>query len=297
MMRYYAQKFGFGRKLPWAAIGVVALAGSVLFVLENTTAIRAQSAQTAAAPLPSFEVATIKKSRAGDPPWGPNFRPGKFIERAQTINLVISLAYNVYPLKIFGAPSWVSSERYDIQAKESDATAEELRNLPRAKAMEEQALLLQSLLADRFGLKVSHQTRELPVYALVVAKSGPKLHQVMPDDKRPHVQLGAGQLTFRACPMASVVTVMSNVMHRTVLDQTGLKGNYDFTVQWNRNQTMSGMPREPGGGSPASDAASLDSSGPSFFTALREQLGLKLESKKAPVDVIVIDHIERPTEN
>jgi uncharacterized protein (TIGR03435 family) len=225
------------------------------------------------------------------------FQPGRFTAKVATINLVIALAYSVYPFQIFGAPSWVNSERYDIQAKESDATAEELRKLPPERAVENQALLLQSLLADRFGLQVSRQSKELPIYALVVAMGGPKFQQAKPDDKGPDVQLGAGQLTFRACPMATVVTVMSNVMHRTVLDRTGLKGNYGFTVQWNRNQTMSGMPREPGGGSPEPDAASLDSSGPSFFTALREQAGLKLESTKGPVDVIVIDHIEKPSEN
>jgi hypothetical protein len=112
------------------------------FAVISAPPIPAQTAQTANAPLPSFEVATIKKSRPGDPPWGPSFRPGRFTGRAQTIILVIAPAYNVYPLKIFGAPSWVSSERYDIQAKESDATAEELRKLPPAKVMEKQALLL-----------------------------------------------------------------------------------------------------------------------------------------------------------
>jgi uncharacterized protein (TIGR03435 family) len=163
--------------------------------------------------------------------------------------------------------------------------------------MEKQALLLQSLLADRFGLKVSQQSKELPVYALVVAKGGPRFQQAKPEDKRPDIRLGAGQLTFLACPMAIVVAVMSNQMHRTVLDQTGLKGNYDFAIQWRKDQTMWGMPREPRGVDPGPDAAPPDPSGPSFFTALQEQLGLKLESTKGPVDVIVIDHIERPSEN
>jgi uncharacterized protein (TIGR03435 family) len=157
--------------------------------------------------------------------------------------------------------------------------------------------LLQSLLADRFHLLVSHQSKELPAYALAVAKGGPKFQEAKPDDKGPDIGVGPGQLTFRACPMATVVTVLSNQMGRTVVDQTGLKGNYNFTVQWRKDQTMSGMPREQVGGVPAPDAAPLDYSGPSFFTALQEQLGLKLESTKIPTDVIVIDHIERPTEN
>ena len=292
-----AFKPSFGRKLLLAGVGIAVVAGPVVCGLVNTPQIRAQSAQATAAPLPSFEVASIKKSRSDELPWGPSFQPGRFTGRAQTINLVIALAYNVYPLQIFGAPSWVNSERYDVQAKESDATAEELGKLPPAKAMGQEALLLQSLLADRFGLKVSHQTKELPVYALVVAKDGPKFQQAKPDDKGPDIRLGAGQLTFLACPMAIVVAVMSNQMHRTVLDQTRLRGNYDFAVQWTKDQTISGMPRELRGGDPGPDAAPPDSSGPSFFTALQEQVGLKLESTKGPVDVIVIDHIERPSEN
>ncbi|MGO8792123.1 MAG: TIGR03435 family protein [Terriglobia bacterium] len=292
-----AFKPSFGRKLLLAGVGIAVVAGPVVCGLVNTPQIRAQSAQATAAPLPSFEVASIKKSRSDELPWGPSFQPGRFTGRAQTINLVIALAYNVYPLQIFGAPSWVNSERYDVQAKESDATAEELGKLPPAKAMDRQALLLQSLLADRFGLKVSHQTKELPVYALVVAKGGPKFQEAKTDDKGPDVQLDAGQLTIRAYPMAIVVTVMSNVMHRTVIDQTGLKGNYDFTVQWRKDETMSGMPRGLRGGDPGPDVAPPDSSGPSFFTALQEQVGLKLVSTKGPVEVIVIEHIERPSEN
>jgi uncharacterized protein (TIGR03435 family) len=265
--------------------------------LATTPQGRAQSAQAAGAPMPTFEVTSIRLNRSGDLRAGALFHPGRFTARAATINLVIALAYNVYPLKIFGGPSWITSERYDIQAKESDGMAEELRNFPPEKVGEKQALLLQSLLAERFGLKVSHQTKELPVYALVVAKGGPKFHEAKPDYKGPDLPWGPGQFTLRNSPMATLVAVMSNQMGRMVIDQTGLKGNYDFTVQWRKDQTISGMPREPVGGVQGPDAAPLDSFGPSFFTALQEQLGLKLESTKAPVDVIVIDHIEKPSEN
>jgi uncharacterized protein (TIGR03435 family) len=266
-------------------------------VLVSAPQGRGQSAQAAGAPLPTFEVTSIRMNRSGDLRAGALFHPGRFTARAATINLVIALAYNVYPLRIFGAPSWVNSERYDIEAKESDGMAEELRNFPPEKVGEKQALLLQSLLADRFGLRVSHQTKELPVYALVVAKGGPKFQEAKPDYKGPDLPWGPGQFTLRNSPMATLVAIMSNQMHRMVVDQTGLKGNYDLTVEWRKDQNMLGMPREPVGDTRGPEAPPPDSSGPSFFTALQEQLGLKLESTKAPVDVIVIDHIERPTEN
>lgn len=295
--RPQGQNTFIGKKLLLAAIGVAVIAGPVLFGFMIGPQVNAQSAQPPAAPAPSFDVASIKKSRFDELPWGPNFKPGRFLCRAQTINLAIAVAYNVYPLRIVGAPGWVNSEKYDIEAKESEATAEELAKLTPAQAMEKQALMLQSLLADRFGLRVSHQSKELPVFALVVVKGGPKFHEAKPDDKTPDLPWGPGQFTLRNSPMATLVTIMTNQMNRMVIDQTGLKGNYDFTVQWRKDQTMSGMPREPRGGDPGSDPAPLDSPGPSFSTALQEQLGLKLESTKAPVDVIVIDHIDRPTEN
>lgn len=277
--------------------GILHLLNSCLAAVALALACSLQvHAQSAAAPPPSFDVASIKKSTFGEPPWGPGFKPGRFIERSQTINLAIAVAYSVYPLRIYGAPGWVNSEKYDIEAKESEATAEELAKLPPAQAMEKQSPMLQSLLAERFGLKVSHQSKELPVFALVVAKGGPKFQEAKPDYKDPD-SWGLSQFTLRNSPMSTLVTIMSNQMHQMVIDETGLKGNYDLTVQWRKDQTMSGMPREPRGGDSATDPTPLDSSGPSFSTALEEQLGLKLESTKAPVDVIVIDHIERPTEN
>jgi len=278
----------------------------------NALQIPAQSPQTNGAPLPTFEVATIRLNRSGDLRAGALFRPGRFVTRAATINLVIALAYNVYPLKIFGGPNWVTSERYDIQAKESDATAEELRKLPPEQAMEKQALLLQSLLADRFQLKLTRGTKELPAYALVVAKNGPKLQEAKPVDTptdapsapggHPHgpmMRMGRGELNGQGVGLGFLASVLSQQLGRQVLDQTGLKGNYDLALKWTPDQgegmMMGGPP--PGGGPPPDGAPPPDASGPSIFTALQEQLGLRLEATKAPADVLTIDHVEKPSEN
>jgi bla regulator protein BlaR1 len=290
-------KFSFGRKLMLAAIGVTAAAGLPGVGPLNRRQMFAQSPPSIAVPLPAFEVASIRVNHSGDLRVAVLFQSGRFVARTATVNLIVAVAYNVHPYQISGGPSWVSSERYDIQAKEPDEVAEELRKLPPERGRERQSLLLRSLLAERFKLKVSRRSEELPVYALVVAKSGPKLQPTPPDEKGPDIRMGPGQLTCRGLGMPTLATVLSNQLSRTVLDQTGLKGNFDFTVEWSRDQTLSGMSRQTAPGVAGPDAAPLDSSGPSFFTAVQEQLGLKLEPTKGPVEVIVIDHIERPSEN
>jgi uncharacterized protein (TIGR03435 family) len=174
---------------------------------------------------------------------------------------------------------------------------------------------MQALLADRLKLKLSHDSKELPVYALVVAKNGPKLQEAKPGDTYPNgikapdgkpaggagmMRMGPGQLTGQGLPMESLAQLLSEQLGRTVLDKTGLKGKYDFTMTWtpDPNEGMMRMGPGPGpGGPPNNDAALPDSSGPSLFTAIQEQLGLKLDSTKGPVDILVVDHVEKPSEN
>ncbi len=307
-----ADKLSLGRKLLLAAVGLAAVAGPVVFGLVNAPQIRAQSSQTPSAPLPSFEVASIKPNRSEALWISTRFLPGRFTETGMTAKQLIALAYDVRDFQVSGGPSWISSDKYDIEAKEPDSLADELPKLLPDQRREKLGLMIQSLLADRFELKVSHGTKDLSVYALVVAKNGPKLQEAKPGDTYPNgikdadgrpvgqariMQMGRGQLTGQGLPIASLVRVLSQQLGRTVVDQTGLKGNYDFTLQWTPDQSQA-IPMGPEGGKPATESAPPpDSSGPSIFTAIQEQLGLKLEPTKGPVDIIVIDHIERPSEN
>jgi uncharacterized protein (TIGR03435 family) len=242
-----------------------------------------------------------------------SFEPGRYTVTGVTTKLLIEQAYGVKDFQISGGPSWISSDRYDVDAKVEDSVVVELEKLPPNQRGERQMLMVQSLLADRFKLKVSHTAKELPIYALVVAKNGTKLHEAKAGDTYPNgikgpdgrpvggtgmMRMGPGQLTGQGLPMASLAGLLSQQLGRTVMDQTGLKGNYDFTLQWTPDQRPVAMPVGPVGGSSGPDGVpSSDSSGASIFTALQEQLGLKLESTKGPVDIIVIDHIERPSEN
>jgi uncharacterized protein (TIGR03435 family) len=289
------------------------VAAMVVFGLASAPQIPAQSPPTVAAPLPSFEVASIKPNRSGDMRTGIRFQPGRFTATGTTVLRLITLAYNVRDFQVSGGASWISSDKYDIDAKEPDGFSEELAKLPMDQRREKMGLLLQSLLADRFQLKVSHGTKELPVYALVVGKNGPKIQVAKPGgtypsgfkgpDGRPiggagMMRVGPGELTGQGVPLAFLVQQLAQRLGRNVLDQTGLKGNYDFTLKWTPDQSSAAMFQGPPSGGPGPDSAPPpDPSGPSIFTAVQEQLGLKLESTKGPVEILIIDHVEPPSEN
>jgi uncharacterized protein (TIGR03435 family) len=320
MTERMANKLSFGRKLLLVGVGIALIAGPVVLGLVNAPQIRAQSTPTTAAPLPSFEVASIKPSRSGDDRFFIMMPPGRFTTTGATTKYLITFAYNVKDSQLSGGPSWISSEKYDIQAKVEDSLFEKLHNLPPHQEMEQIQLRVQSLLADRFKLKVSRAAKELPVYALVIAKNGPKLQESKPGDtypngiKRPdgrpagvgNVWMTPGHLTGQGIPInfvssddgappRSLVQLLSLFLGRTVLDETGLKGSYDINLQWTPDQRAAAMPMGPSSGADA--APPPDSSGPSIFTAIQEQLGLKLEPAKAPVEVLVVDAVQRPGAN
>jgi uncharacterized protein (TIGR03435 family) len=149
--------------------------------------------------------------------------------------------------------------------------------LPPADQASQRSLLMQTLLADRFKLRIHHDLKELPVYNLVIAKSGLKMKEAS-SSKAQSWSMGLGSITSKGMPIASLAASLSNHVGRMIIDKTGLTGNYEINLTFSWND-------EPG------DAT------PSIFTALQDQLGLKLEPAKAPVDSVVIDHIERPSEN
>jgi uncharacterized protein (TIGR03435 family) len=263
-------------------------------------------AQTQPATTPAFEVASIKLNRSGDRGMRINPDPsGRFNATNVTVRQLILMAYQIKDSQLSGVPGWVDSERYDIAAKgEGPASPEQLQ------------LMMQALLADRFKLSLRRETKEMPVYALVVAKNGPKLHENkeaeaenedakrdvakprdpnMPPPKRPGMMRGGrGMLSGQAMPLSVLADSLSRQLGRVVLDKTGLTGLYDFELKWTPDESQGQMLKAPDG---ADSAPPLDASGPTIFTGVQEQLGLKLESQKGPVEMFVIDHVEKPTEN
>jgi bla regulator protein BlaR1 len=297
-----ALKLDLSKKLLLAVAGAIAATAPVVFGLirEPQNFVRLQVA-AAAAKLPAYEVASIKRDKSGTDFMMLHTTPVGLSARNIPLRELIRQAYRVEDKQILGAPGWLGSERYDIEAKVSSSDTDALRNL----SPDQRSLMLLPLLADRFQLKVHTEVRDLPVLALVVGKGGPKLHEAKPGDTYPNgikgfdgqggpglMHMGPGQLTAQALPMSSVARLLSEQLGLMVQDETGLTGKYDFTLQWSpeRGAADAGQPG-------ADNAASTESGGLSVFTAIQEQLGLKLESRKAPVEVLVIDHVEAPSEN
>jgi uncharacterized protein (TIGR03435 family) len=281
--------------LPWA-FGVVGLVWGV-----------AIAAQTPASP--AFEVASVKPNKSGDSPGILGAQPGgRFTATNQTLRFLIRNAYQVQDFQIAGAPDWIASDRFDIVAKANG-------NPPIAAPVGQAGpmlVMLRSLLADRFKLVVHHEMRDLPIYALVLASSdrrlGAQLRPVavdcaavaaararggpLPPPPQPNERLtcgmrfGAGRISGGALQLSQVANILSQSVQRVVMDRTGLVGAFDVDLTWTPDQLSSGAA-----------AASIDPNRPSIFTAVQEQLGLKLESTKGPVDVLVIDHVEHPTKD
>ncbi|HWB33684.1 MAG TPA: TIGR03435 family protein [Acidobacteriaceae bacterium] len=253
-------------------------------------------------PVPTFDVATIKPVDSKNPlPPSVTISPDRFQATSMTLRDLIKIAWNLNygaDEQIAGGPDWVALARFDLDAKEDAAVTMRIESLPTQQQGDEVRNMLRELLTARFHLKLHHETRNLPVYELVIAKGGPRLlpAAALPplgkkDDtaekSRRWIRFaGVGQLESYGADISTLVTALSmqpEIGGRLILDETGLTGSYDFTLKW--------TPDIDRGTAIAAD------SGPSLFTALQEELGLRLESAKAPVDRIVIDQVTPPVEN
>jgi uncharacterized protein (TIGR03435 family) len=257
----------------------------------------------------SFEVASVKRNNSGGQGGRTQIQPsGRFTAVNATVRQLILRAYEVQDFQIVGEPKWVNSDHFDIEAQAAGEVTQ-----ARLLAM------LKSLLVERFRLAAHNDTRDLPVYALVLArkdrKLGPQLRvskvdcdavaqqalstgngeppPVAPGERPPcSIRFGGmGQMSARSKPIAQLLPFFSQVTQRTVVDRTGLTGGFDADLSWTPD------PTSPLLGTAPPDAAPFDPNGPSIFTAVQEQLGLKLEPAKAPLPALVIDRIEAPTAN
>lgn len=237
-----------------------------------------------------FEAASIKPSAPapiGQFRVGIQMLPGGRISMTGvTVKIMIQQSYGVRDFQVVGGPSWLGSERYDIVAK------------PEGSANQEQVkLMTQALLKDRFKLQFHRETKELPTYSLVVAKGGPKfkeseVEKASDGPRGAQVRIGRGQVDLQGAPVAALANQLGQALGRAVNDKTELAGNYDMKLQWTPDESQ-GSVRPLGGEAPPPS----DTSGVSVFTALQDQLGLKLESTKGPVEILVIDRAEKASEN
>ena len=237
---------------------------------------------------PAFEVATIKPSDPAKPGQIVTLRGVEVITTNTTVHNLINLAYWLHPKQLTGRPAWTESEKYDMAGK-PDA--------PGQPSVDQMKMMIQKLLADRFQLKFHFEKRDLSVYAVRVAKTVAKIVRSQDDPKGyPAWYFGRSAsgttLTFRNSPMSQVTAILQNFLDKPVVDQSGLSDRYDFTLTFTLDPAQAARL-----GGPPIPAADNPDSAPDVFTAFQQQLGLKLESTKAPVDVMVIDKVEKPSEN
>jgi bla regulator protein blaR1 len=285
-----ARELSLGRKVVLATVGLATVAVPIIIGVLNAPRAWAQTGAQV-----EFDVASVKPNNSGCcASFG--FSQRGTVDKNVTLKKLIALAYRLQDFEVYGGPRWVDADHFDVEGKTEDP-----------KAGPDQArLMLQSLLAERFRLKLHRETRQLPVYALVVDKGGPKIKlsadQISPTVDGPSepgagpnhgaFRFGAGSMTGNAVGLSSFTRLLSQRLDRRVIDRTGLEGRFDIQLQWTPGPGES--PFDPGG-NPV--PAPTDFSGPSIFTAIQEQLGLKLESGKGPVEVLMIDHVEKPSEN
>jgi uncharacterized protein (TIGR03435 family) len=252
------------------------------FALLASTAFTARaSAQEAkpTEPTPAYEVATIK-------PWDGN-------GYGMPLRVYIQSAFGL-PVNSTGwviGPEWVNSTRYVIKSKPPDSIRDAMKTMTTEQQRKTYQQMEQSLLADRFQLKAHFETRDMPVYELVPAKGGPKLKE-NPDKSKGQAAVGSHAIRATAAPIRMFTDLLESVPDiggRVIIDKTGLAGNYDISLKWASIET----PSTSGGES----AATPDAESASLFTAIEEQLGLRLVPAREPGQVLVIDHIERPSEN
>lgn len=298
-------------------ISFAAVAAVTLPLAVGAIHVSESSAQQPSENGPEFEVASIKPAKLdlpGKQAFFVRMDPGgRFMASAITAKSLIEMAYDVKDSQISAAPSWLDSERYEIDAKPDEATSAAINKLPPDQRMPQVRKMLQALLAERFKLALGHETEDLPAYVLVVAKNGPKLQKSTfkppdtPPDSRPNSppgqgpmprqgirMTGRGEITVTYVDLPMFANLLSRIVGRIVVDKTDLPGKYDFTLKWTPEDGEGPMmpgPRPDGAAPPP------ESAGPSIFTALQEQLGLKLNSQKAATEVLVIQHVARPTEN
>jgi uncharacterized protein (TIGR03435 family) len=253
-------------------------------ILGGAFAVVGACAQTPAAAGPFFDISSVKWNKSGSHSMRISSNDGRFLATNVSLKMLLQSAYNIKQNLMSGIPPWAEDAHFDIEAKVLDPTTVEHIN------KEQRAAMIRQLLEDRFHLKAHIEQKTLAVFDLVLAKSGSKLTPSPPDLPSPNGR-GTGvngrnnELDAHDLPMSGVADVLTQQVDRTVIDKTGLTGKFDFTLKFSHDDN--------------SAAPHGDSSDdlPSIFTAVEEQLGLKLVPDKGPVDTLVVDQFEQPEEN
>jgi uncharacterized protein (TIGR03435 family) len=259
-------------------------------MLATATIIAASSVMAQQQPsAKEFEVASVKPTKSSDGRMMVRLNPGgRWVGRNVPVTLLIQEGFDVRESQISGGPSWMGNELFDIEAKPDSGVGDG----PSSEAL---SVMFQSLLTSRFHLEFHRETKDVAAYALVPSKNCIKMKESEPANAggpKPTISVGLNRFKAVGMPMQMLANTLSRYLGRLVVDETGLKGSFDITLEW----TPDAPP--PGAGGPGSDSLPVaKADGPTIFAAVQEQLGLKLVSKKAPVRMFVIDHLDRPEAN
>ncbi len=320
MTEQVARKLDLNRKLLLGAAGLLAMAVPLTLGLVRVAQVRAQGgAADATDTLPKFDVASIKpyKSSGMMMQMGMRVTPDGVSITGLPLSMLLHWTFGVSDDRIQNEPSWAKSDRFDIEAKVDAADAPRLKDLD----LDARWAMMLPVLEDRFGLKFHRETKDVEVYSLVAVKGGAKLQAAKPPDAGVEENFGPaapgggapgpggmGRAMMRISPqgmtleakgatMEQLVHTISQQLGSTVVDKTGLTGRYDYTLNFMPERGAGSTMRGPDGGPSPSGESTPAETGPSIFSALQEQLGLKLVAQKVAMDVIVIDHIEQPSPN
>jgi bla regulator protein blaR1 len=300
--------------LSTAAVIMTALVLAVSYQVQAGVQGDAQSPPQnpqATAPAFVYEIVSVKPTKPGSPQGYTMFTADGFKAANTSLLILVDYAFGITDKAYLdGAPPWISTERFELDAKMDPSVADAFQKLSKDDRTLVRQHMLQAVLADRFKLTFHRETREVPVYTLVIGKNGSKLKETKPDvigskgpDGRPIVigvtmgmVPGGISWTSQAISLDYFCRILSREVGRTVLDKTGLTGNYEFSMQFTP-ETMA-MRSDSGDTAAGAPPVAVSDPGPgSIFTAVQDQLGLKLLAGKAPIEVVVIDHIERPSGN
>lgn len=260
------------------------VSSTVLFLMmlgprASQAAYGLSTAPSSSLPNLSFDVVSIHPSKAVEPAM--NITKNRFVAHGVPVWMLMFNAYGLRPTSdLPGLPGWAKSENYDFEATMDEATAAAFEKIPRDQQGDVFQAMLQKVLADRFKLQMHNEMREQPVYALAVAKGGPKLKPSQNPHTHGSLQWQPGKLHLVNGEIDTMLYALSDALGRDVVNKTGLAGNYDIDLIWTPDE-----------------AQALPDAGPTLLTALEEQLGLKLEATRGPVKTYVVDHVERPDAN
>jgi len=295
------RKLNFARKLLLWMAACLAIALPIALGLFNVTPTRAESPRSS---VPKFASVFIKPHPAENQGFmmqkmmmAPVRDGGGFTARGISLHSLLRGAYMVQDTQIVGEPDWAKSEKYDIDAKADPSVAEQTRNLGDQQDRLRAQQMLQQLVTDYFKVSLHQEVQDQTVYELVVGEGGSRLQRAPESKKMAMMRMGIGELNSEGTPLDLLVAQLSQRLGRTVVDKTGLKGNYVFNLHWTPDADEQARIRAAAPGLPEPGVDKPSASGPPLMTAVEEQLGLKLQPTTERVPVLIIDHAEQPAQN